>query len=513
MLKIAAKATLVLFVLVAMIPASLLAANSAYAVFKLQEQISNLYHGILVVIVDLDDGHLSLLQMKSDILSHILTTDKGQTQVLEERIRQNERRFSDVLANYKEISDFPLQVEIMKKRGLENMTSSDHEFISQVRADWVQYQESRDKLLSLSGQNRNSEAAAIAFGEANTRFDKLIASYQKTVDLNKEIARVLYEESNDVAWLAYLYSALAFAISLGIAVVVAMMLSKRMTSPIAAAQRQARMDMDKFAAEASITESYRHNNPSAASRSGSNGLAEGATDANVLSKTATSTRTKSTGSRKIGVDDPTTLQIEELRAINEILSNNQTILLHAELYNSDSSSSFSSMFLDSLISSAAENRDSTNHDDDDPYAVTANAASSETSKRKLVLITRAGSNLYREVYQRRRRHVEVYLLSISTMMPITKTTEGLVVISSTNTTLIAEAIRRSLQEDPSSIVIFDNITGLVNTAGFEKTHTFINALFEIAQPFENSRIVFLVNKKAHLPNELQSIANMFNVFI
>lgn len=176
---------LLLFILVALIPGSLLAANSAYSVLKLQEQISNLYHGILVILVGLDEGHVSLLQIKSDMLGHILTTDEAQMQVIRERIVQNERRFSDVLANYKEISDFPLQVEIMKRRGLDQMISDDHEFITQVRVDWIQYQTVSDNVLSLSGQNRNSEAAALAFGEANARFDRLISSYQKTVNLNK----------------------------------------------------------------------------------------------------------------------------------------------------------------------------------------------------------------------------------------------------------------------------------------------------------------------------------------
>lgn len=514
---------LVLFLLVALIPASLLAANSAYSVFKLQEQISNLYHGILVIIVGLDDGHLSLLQMKSDILNHILTTDEGQMRLLEERIKQNEHRFSDVLANYKEIGDFPLQVEIMKRRGLENMTSSDHEFITQVRADWVQYQESRDRLLSLSGQNRNSEAAALAFGEANTRFDKLVTSYQKTVDLNKKIAQVLYEESKDVTWMAYLYSALVFAISLGIAVVIAMMLSKKMTSPVAEAQKRAKMDMDRFVAESSFVErTGQHKAQDSALKSGGVSVAKDADEKEVLLNMTEAPTPTSRDVRPEEVDNSVMYheegKEEQKRAVNEILSNNQAILLHAELYNTnfkDDLASFSSLFLGSLILPTSPSLPSptiSDHNGEENGYATTN--SSMGGKGRLLLITRAGSNLHRKVYQSGRKDVEVYLLSLSTMAPITKSDEGLVVISFTNTTLIAEAIRRSLQENPSPlVVVFDNLTALINTVGFEKTHAFINTVLEIAQPYQNARIVFLVNKKAHPPNELQSIANMFNVFI
>jgi hypothetical protein len=484
---------ILLFALVALIPASLLTANSAYSVFKLQEQISNLYHGILVIIVGLDDGHLSLLQMKSNILSHILTNDRGQMQSLEERIKQNERRFSDVLANYKEISDFPLQVEIMKRRGLEHMISDDHAFITQVRVDWIQYQATRDSLLSLSAQNRNSEAAALAFGEANAKFDRLIASYQKTVDLNKEIARVLYEESNYVSGLAYLNSAVVFALSFGIAVVVAVMLSKKMTSPIAEAQRRAKKNMDKFAVENSIMERSHH--PTFNSRSH---LENNIKEEEVVGSASDNASTFTT-------PEPVEMGItaDERQLVNETLSNNQLILLHAESYNKNNKEtppSLSSKFLRFLVSS--------NDDRGGSYVVNSGPT---TTNKKLVLITRAGSNLHQEIQHR--GNAEIYLLSMSTLAPITKSAEGLVVISLTQTALIVEAVRRTLEKNPLSTVIFDNLTQLVNTIGFEKTYALIHTLFDVVPPYPNARIVFLVNKNAHKPHEIQSIANMFNVFV
>lgn len=481
--------------LVALIPGSLLAANSAYSVFKLQEQISNLYHGILVIIIGLDEGHVSLLQMKSDILSHILTTDEGQMQVIRERIKQNERLFSDVLANYKEISDFPLQVEIMKRRGLDQMISDDHEFITQVRVDWIQYQVVSNNVLSLSGQNRNSEASALAFGEANARFDRLISSYQKTVDLNKEIARVLYEESNYVSGQAYLYGAVAFAISFAIAVVVAMLLSKKMTSPIAEAQQRAKKEIDKFAAETSIIASY-HRDPVSHSR-----LEDGVLEEETSSSIAF---TSFESAKPIEIGESTILTKEEQRSVDQILANNQLILLHAELYNKGikETPSFASLFLDSLTLSS----DDYNRNENDRYAT-----NNSYPKNRLVVITRAGSNLYHKVLGR--TNSEIYLLSVSTMAPISKSADGLVVISLTNTALIAESVRRTLEENPSSTIIFDNVTEFINTVGFQKMYSFIRMLAETASSYPNARIILLINTNAHPLTEIQSIANAVNVFV
>lgn len=78
---------ILLFIVVALIPGSLLAANSAYSIFRLQEQISNLYHGILVIIIGLDEGHVSLLQIKSDMLGHIPTVKGAEMQTVYERIK------------------------------------------------------------------------------------------------------------------------------------------------------------------------------------------------------------------------------------------------------------------------------------------------------------------------------------------------------------------------------------------------------------------------------------------
>ena len=485
---------ILLFIVVALIPGSLLAANSAYSIFRLQEQISNLYHGVLVIIIGLDEGHVSLLQIKSDMLGHILTVKGAEMQTVYERIKQNERRFSDVLANYKEIGDFPLQVEIMKRRGLDHMISDDHEFITQVRADWIQYQTVSDKVLSLSSQNRNSEAAALAFGEANTRFDKLISSYQKTVDLNKEIAKVLYEESNDVSGQAYVFDAIAFAASLAIAVVIATLLSKKMLSPISEAQQRAKKEMDEFNAETAIVASYRHE------------LGSRSQPADDIREEAPSNMTYSK------IDEPIEtrksailLTEEEQRLFNEILANNQLILLHAEMYNKgikDKPPSFASLFLDSLTLSLDDYNRSKN------YSFTT---SSSYPDNHLAVITRAGSNLYHIV--RGRKNTVIYLLSVSTMAPITKSAEGLVVISLTNAALIAESVRRTLEEHPSSTIIFDNVTEFINTIGFQKVHSFIQTLSEIVQPYPNSRIILLVNKNAHQPTEIESIANTVNIFV
>jgi hypothetical protein len=199
---------------------------------------------------------------------------------------------------------------------------------------------------------------------------------------------------------------------------------------------------------------------------------------------------------------------EERQRFYKILSENKLILLHAESYRlndnsmlspSSSSSSFSSKFLHFVISSSNRQTDARFDNADTTFS------------NKLILITRAASNLYRQVQHG--KNAEVYLLSLSTSAPFTKSSEGLIIISLTNTSLIVEAVRHTLEQNPSSTILFDNITELAHTIGFEKIHRFIQALNEVIVSFPNAHLLLLVNKHAHQPHETQSIANLFNIFI
>lgn len=487
---------ILLFLLVALIPASLLAANSAFAVFKLQEQISNLYHGILVIIVDLGKGQSSLLQMKSNILNHIMTTDSDEMNEIRTRISDNEEVFSDVLANYKEISDFPLQVDIMKRRGLDQMIIDDHKFITQVRLEWIDYKATKDNILALSGQNLNSEAAAIAFGEANEKFDRLTASYQKTIDLNSEIARVLNEESTYVAQIALAYGVIAFAGSIGAAVAVAVFLSKRLTSPIAKMQEKARKEMDVFLAESSAMQKHR---PSNGDNDGG-----GSNDDKKPSISFAASLEEEAQRSVVKNDNYSTIPKEQEKTFDEILLSKQLILLHSGIYekvqaagnhdNDDdkSSSSYSSSLLDSIISVGGHN-------------------SSANLHNRLVVITTKRSNLHQKVQGS--KGVSVYLLSTSAQAPLSMSVGGAVVISLAHTSLILEAIQRTLQENQYVTIILDNASVLIHTLGLQKTFSLLGYISETIQQHPNSRLVVLVNKKAHNPQELQSFANIFNVFI
>jgi hypothetical protein len=301
------------------------------------------------------------------------------------------------------------------------------------------------------------------------------------------------------------YSAVVFVLSLGSAVVVAIMLARKLISPMAEAQKRAKSDLDKFATETSMVEHHRRSLDFSSSSLSSSlegdvaALKEGGTPAKELAPDPAPNII--TLPEKV---EEWSISIEEQKHFNEILFNNQLILLHAESYNTNFRGEallpHSSKFLKSVILSSN-------------YLGNGKSGKldSATTDSRLVLITRAGSNLHREVQHK--GNADIYLLSLSSPTPITKSADGLVIISLTNTSLIIEALRHTLEKNPLSTIIFDNITEFVHTIGFEKMHRFTQALNEVITSYRDVRLLLLVNKHAHQPHEIQSIANMFNIFV
>jgi hypothetical protein len=436
-----------LFTLIALIPILTLSIISVYSISRLQEQISNIYYGALLIQVGLNDGNAQLLQMRLNVQRYILTDNITDKHLLSNNIQQAEDKFTQTLFGYKRITDFPIQIIILNTRGQDYLIPYEASLVNQVHKNWQNYRTERDNTLALSNENKTAQAVSDFDGPEANKFDQLLLTYQKIVDLNTVIAKIMFDESISVVQWAIIYDIVASAVSAAAAVTAAMLLSKRLTPPLAEIERRAKKEIEKFV------------------------------------KTSSTLQTKTKSNEKgSSIQDSSELQHE--------MSDSQgpLMLLNTSGYlNREENLTQSFQILESFFSNATSNKNS------------------------LVVMTRRGSNLYYKT--RNKEGAQVYVLSASAQSPLHTSEEGLLVISLNQTPILLEAVRRTLEENPSATIILDNATEIIHTLGFEKAFSLLRSIAEVASSYSKSHIVVLINVRAHERNQVESIANIANIFI
>ena len=443
---------ILLFTLVALIPILTLSLISVYSISRLQEQISNVYYGALLIQVGLNDGNAQLLQMRLNVQRYILADNATEKHSLLTNIQQAEDKFMQTLFDYKRITDFPIQVAILNNRGQGSLIPYEAQLVNQVHKNWQEYRAERDTTLALSNENRQVDAIKEFDGQEANKFDQLLLTYDKIVDLNTLIAKIMYDESIFVVQQAILFDIIASAASAGAAIIAAILLSKRLAPSLAEIERSAKKQIEKFVKKSS----------------------------GVLPRTDVSGDSKFVGTQKDQSSSDPESEVGEARG--------PIMLLNSSGYqNQEEKLSQSSHVLDSLLSTTTGDKNS------------------------LVVMTRKGSNLFYKV--KNRLGVLIYILSASAQSPLHTSDEGLLVISLNQTSILLEAARRTLEENPSATVILDNATEFIHSIGFEKAFSLLRSISELASSYPRSHIVVLINTRAHERSAVESIANIANVFI
>jgi hypothetical protein len=419
----------------------------------MQESISNIYQGTVTIIVNLSNGSEELLKMRLNIGRHIIADDE-QKQELAENIRQNEIKFLQTLVNYKEIDDFPMQVPILNSRGMGNLVSYEDSLLSQVNEDWSAYQRERNTVLALSNEGRQEEATLYANSVAAEKFEKLITTYGQIVELNNNLARIMYEESQSVSTQAFTYSIISSISSVIFASMAALYLSGRLAPSVDKIQQDARKKMEQFIAES-----------------------------RVMQKITTQSGKES------GETEP-----EEVVEEAELKEKGPIILLHSTGYKEaksngdDEPKTMANSFLDYYFARASE---------------------AQGTKSNLVVITKKSSNLYSKA---RSSGAAIYLLSSSSQEPISTSEDGFLVVSINQTSLILEAVKRTLQENPESVIMLDNATELIHKLGFEKVFSLLQSISDAVSSYPRSKFLILINQSAHPRDEVEAIATISNTF-
>jgi hypothetical protein len=495
------------FIVISLVPASILSTISFFSLSRLEQSISNLYFGTVTIISNLSDGHKALVDMRLNIGRFISTTNGQEEQRILDQINQNEGVFLKTLIEYKQIDDFPLQVEILQHRGQGNLTSYESSLLTQVNSDWREYQQARNKVIDLTNAGSRENATAYSNTIAADKFSKLAESYNKIVDLNNNLASIMFDESQSVGKQAYAAAIITSVSSVGFAIAAAIFISKRLAPSVDELQREAKKKIEKFI-----------------SQGGSSSTLPQTTTTDVQSEGAEMILPVSIGRSSDDDDDDNSgnnnMSTEIQQQLANLVKKGPMILLHSSQYeepeargkmseereqrkgSADSLLDYyflsTSQSLSSLSSTAAES--------------VASAAAREKNKKinNLVLITKRTSNLY---LRGRSAGAAMYILSSSAQDPITTSEDGLLVISIGQTSLILEAIKRTLRENPSSVIVLDNLTELIYKIGFAKVFSLVQSISDEVSQYSHSRILILINENAHPRGEVEAIATICNAFI
>lgn len=510
------KTALVLsFVVISLIPVILLSAISFISLWKLEQNISNMYYGAVNIITALSDGHKELLEMRLDVGRYITASDDQQKrEEILANIRQDESAFLQTLITYKEIDDFPLQLGILERRGFSNLIPYEDSLLAQVNQDWLEYQRERDTVIALSNQGMAAEATVRSNTIAAEKFAELADSYNLIVDLNNQLAQIMYEESQSVVTQAVTYASISVASSIIFAVAAALLLSKRLAPSVDEIQRDARKKIEMFITENRLQQKQQqYDDVSAAVASAPPPNSTLPPQLREEAAAAAGSESNSSGDNNGGND-----------YLPRPVEKGPLILVHSSGYEGGSKREG----IDHITGRPGKKRPSSPADALLDYhlspssfqqqqASLSSSSSSYSSDEKqqqqlpnLVLITKRSSNLYP---LGKSAGATLYVLSSSSQEPISTSTDGQLVISITQTSLILEAVKRTLGNSPHSVIILDNITEMIHKLGFDRVFSLVQSISDVASHYPDSRVLILINEHAHPPNEVEAIATVCNAFV
>lgn len=499
------------FVIISLVPASLLSAISFISLSKLEQSISNIYLGTVTIISNLSDGQKELVDMRLNMDQFIATSNEQERQGILQQINQNEGNFLKTLIEYKEIDDFPMQTDILQHRGMGNLTSYEHSLLAQVNNDWRDYQQAKNRIITLSNEGLRENATIYSNTIAADKFSRLATTYSKVVDLNNNLAFIMYDESQSVAKQAYLFGVIASGSSIAFGVAAALLISKRLAPSVDELQQEARKKIEKFISKGSSTKM-----PLQVTATTANSEVQ-KMGAETIPSTTTAVGSLDNNDNNGNNNDTSSTDLMLQQQVAELLEKGPMILLHFSQYKElkeenrqqpsegqKSKTTVADSLLDHYLATTTTGQQPSS------TSSSTTTGGKKTTATNLVLITKRTSNLYS---LGRRSGAAIYILSSSSQDPITTSEDGLLIISISQTSLILEAIKRTLRENPNSVIILDNITELIHKLGFAKVFSLVQSVSDEVSPYPKSRIIILINENAHPQNEVEAIATICNAFI
>jgi len=125
-----------------------------------------------------------------------------------------------------------------------------------------------------------------------------------------------------------------------------------------------------------------------------------------------------------------------------------------------------------------------------------------------IVFTSSTSAIYTSLAEQHPIKFFLMLTAVSTPESIS---ENEIVLPAKNTALILDSLNKILETytEENVFLIFDNISGLIELVGFDKTYKFLLYVVEIL-PQTKATAIFLLNKSAHEPQVISRIRGLFH---
>jgi len=126
----------------------------------------------------------------------------------------------------------------------------------------------------------------------------------------------------------------------------------------------------------------------------------------------------------------------------------------------------------------------------------------------IVIFTRRGSTIHSSL--REQKAVKFFCLTQQVSVP-KEFSENEMLLPSNDTSLMLDVFDKTLKAHPQGVVnvVFDSLSDLVLSVGFEKTYRFMRYAVEMLASPRNT-VVFLLNQNAHDPKVASSLRGLFS---
>jgi len=126
----------------------------------------------------------------------------------------------------------------------------------------------------------------------------------------------------------------------------------------------------------------------------------------------------------------------------------------------------------------------------------------------IIIFTRRGSAIHSSL--RERKTVKFFCLTQQVSAP-KEFSENEMLLPSNDTSLMLDVFDKTLKAHPEGVVnvVFDSLSDLVLSVGFEKTYRFMRYAVEMLASPRNT-VLFLLNQNAHDPKVASSLRGLFS---
>ncbi|HLP08197.1 MAG TPA: MCP four helix bundle domain-containing protein [Opitutaceae bacterium] len=203
------------FIIVALL-GTIVASIGIYNLARLNRLLESMYANSLVPIIDLSAANLQATYYSRALRDYVIEPEKAEMQKIEQKMQGFEAEFERRIGAY----------------GATRLTEKERQVLVHVKPQWTDFEQAARRMMALSYEGRNEEAAAVIRNETLPRYQLLEKSLQELTTINNELAQQTAAESSAVyrsvrAWmLGLVCGGLALSVALGV------LLSRVITRPV-----------------------------------------------------------------------------------------------------------------------------------------------------------------------------------------------------------------------------------------------------------------------------------------